>query len=138
MEKNPPRVVIDSNVVISGLVFGGTPYIVLLLVVSGQIQSVVSRVILSEIEEAFERKFSLSLEDKELTIHEYTQESIKVELGGEEVNIARDKDDNKIIETAVEGNCQYIVSGDKDLLVLKNYKNIKILSPKDFLEEFSE
>lgn len=136
MEKKIPRVVIDSNVVISGLVFGGTPYIVLLLAVSGQIQSVISKVILSEIEEAFERKFPLSFEDKELMIQEYTQESIDVQLHGEEINVSRDPDDNKIIEAAVEGNCQYIVTGDKDLLILKNYKKIKILTPSEFLNMF--
>lgn len=54
------------------------------------------------------------------------------------ITVVRDSTDNKIIEAAVEGKCEYIVTGDKDLLVLGKYKNIKIVSPKEFLEEFSE
>jgi putative PIN family toxin of toxin-antitoxin system len=136
MEKKPPRVVIDSNVVISGLVFGGNPYIVLLLAVSGYIRSVVSRVILSEIEEALERKFPLSLDDKKLTIQEFAAESINVELIGERISVVRDLDDNKIIETAIQGKCDFIITGDKDLLKLKKYQNIKIVTPQQFLDTF--
>ncbi|MCL4550295.1 MAG: putative toxin-antitoxin system toxin component, PIN family [Bacteroidetes bacterium] len=46
--------------------------------------------------------------------------------------ICRDKDDNNILETAVAAKANVIISGDKDLLVLKKYKNISIISPREF------
>ena len=47
--------------------------------------------------------------------------------------ICRDPDDDNIIATAVAGNCDCIITGDEDLLVLKAYEGIDILSPRDFL-----
>lgn len=52
----------------------------------------------------------------------------------EEFNVVLDPDDNKFIEAAVEGKAEFIISQDKHLLILKNYKGIKILKPEEFLE----
>ncbi|MBI2659637.1 putative toxin-antitoxin system toxin component, PIN family [Candidatus Woesearchaeota archaeon] len=49
-------------------------------------------------------------------------------------DIVRDKKDNKIVECAFDGKADYIVTGDPDLLVLKEFKGIKIVKAKDFLE----
>jgi len=49
------------------------------------------------------------------------------------LNIVRDKKDNHVLECAVEGECEYIVSGDKDLLVLKEFQGIKIVTPREFV-----
>ena len=49
-------------------------------------------------------------------------------------NVSRDTDDNKILKCALEGNADFIITGDKDLLVLKEYKNIKIINPKGYLD----
>jgi putative PIN family toxin of toxin-antitoxin system len=51
-----------------------------------------------------------------------------------ESDICRDTKDNKFLELAVSGEAKYIVSGDKDLLDIGEYKGIDILSPRDFLE----
>lgn len=53
------------------------------------------------------------------------------------INVIRDKEDNHILECAVEGNCVYIVTGDSDLLALKKYKNIEIVKPRKFLDILS-
>lgn len=50
--------------------------------------------------------------------------------------IKEDPEDNRIIECAVEANASFIISGDKHLLKLRKYKNIKIISPRKFLEKF--
>ena len=47
--------------------------------------------------------------------------------------VPRDPDDNMVLECAIEGNAQYIVTGDKDLLVLKTFRGIQIVSASDFL-----
>lgn len=52
----------------------------------------------------------------------------------QKVDICRDKDDNKFIEVALSAKVNIIVSSDEDLLVLKEYEGIKILSPHEFLE----
>ncbi len=46
--------------------------------------------------------------------------------------VCRDPDDDHILATAVAGNCECIISGDKDLLVLKQFGDIKIFSPSEF------
>lgn len=51
-----------------------------------------------------------------------------------ERDICRDEKDNKFLELAVSGKAKYILSGDNDLLVIEEYKGIKILSPRGFLE----
>ncbi len=51
----------------------------------------------------------------------------------EKINIVTDQDDNKFVEAAVEGEAQYIISKDKHLLILKEYRGIKVLHPDDFL-----
>ena len=47
----------------------------------------------------------------------------------------RDPKDNKFLELAVAGNADCIVTGDKDLLVLNSFRNIQIITPKEFLEQ---
>ncbi len=47
-------------------------------------------------------------------------------------SLCRDKDDNKIIGTAISGQARFIITGDQDLLTLKNYQEIKIISPREF------
>lgn len=59
-----------------------------------------------------------------------------VRLGGVTLDVSHDSDDNKFIEAAVLGDCHYIISGDKDLLDIKIYDNIKIVSVSEFLEIF--
>ena len=49
-------------------------------------------------------------------------------------DIVRDKKDNKVIECAFDGKVDYIVTGDPDLLVLKEFKGIKIITAKEFLD----
>lgn len=60
-----------------------------------------------------------------------TVEMIDIE---EVITDCRDSKDNKFLETAVSGKAQIIMSGDDDLLVLNPYRNIEILTPRQFLE----
>ena len=50
-----------------------------------------------------------------------------------QVNVCRDPKDNHILALAHEADANFIVTGDKDLLVLENYKETKIVTPADFL-----
>ena len=50
--------------------------------------------------------------------------------------VKNDPPDNRILEAAIDGKASYIVSGDKDLLRLKKFKGVKILTASKFLEKF--
>jgi predicted nucleic acid-binding protein len=52
----------------------------------------------------------------------------------ETITIQMDDADNRVLEAAVQGDCQLIIAGDRELLKLARYKSIDILSPKDFIE----
>jgi putative PIN family toxin of toxin-antitoxin system len=51
------------------------------------------------------------------------------------IEICRDKNDNMVLGTALAGEAEYIITGDKNLLDIKKYKKIKIVTAKDFLKE---
>lgn len=129
-----PRVVLDTNVLLSALVFGGKPRQVVELLARGMIEVVISPEISTEMRRKIAGKFpdfSNELALMELLLE---QEAELVMLGGITVSASRDDDDNRILETALVGSCNYIVSGDKDLLVLQNYEGIEIIVPAEFLK----
>ncbi len=136
MKKEKLKIVLDSNIIISAITFSGYPEVVLNLVRTNLLVGIISEEIINEILEVLSKKFFLSKSSVKKTKEDLSRGFTSI-IPLKKVNIARDPDDNKIIEAAIEGGCDFIVTGDKDLLELKTYKNIKILTPKDFLEEFS-
>jgi len=120
-------------VFISALVFGGKPREVAELLID-TIIVVYSQEILTELRRKIHLKFSTFSEDLELLVKLLERDALCVKLGSISVTISRDPDDNKFIETAEIGDCQYIVSGDKDLLAIGSYKDIRIVNPSDFLD----
>ena len=135
--KEKPKVVLDTNVIISGLNFRGGPREILDLIRGEQIELYISPFILEEIRGVLKGKFSWDEERIQTAI-----EKLKAALVEPEENISaikKDEDDNRILECGVEGKVQYIVSGDKQhVLPLKGYKRIKILSPAQFLRSISQ
>lgn len=128
------RVVIDTNVLISGIVFGGTPERLVRMFVDGSIDTVISEELLTELRRTINRRFPNfvpRLDELEVSLR---AEALLVPLGSKTVTICRDPDDNKVIETALIGKCQYIVSGDKDLLDLGSYEGVTVLPPAEFLQ----
>ena len=127
------RVVLDTNVLVSALVFGGKPRIAIEAVLEdGTV--IISPEILTEVRRIVHAKFPTFVKHFERLDQLLKRDTVGVELGSIQVTVCRDPDDNRIIETAVIGNATYIVSGDKDLLVLQTYEAIKILKPVEFLE----
>ena len=127
-----PKVVLDTNVLVSALVFGGKPRAVVeMLLENGTI--IVSAEILTEIRRIIHAKFP-AFKIHLARLEKLLKRDAKwVELGSTQVTVYRDPDDNKIIETAVIGTADYIVSGDEDLLVLQAYGAITILKSAEFL-----
>ncbi len=127
------KVVIDSNVWISALVFGGKPRFIFEQAVSEGWTIVASEEIFTEVRRILIVKFPDFVEDFEsfqIVLQPYIN---KVRLGHIKVVVSRDEDDNRVIETALTGDASHIITGDKDLLVLSQYKKIVIVNPTCFL-----
>jgi putative PIN family toxin of toxin-antitoxin system len=129
------KIVIDANVFISSFFWGGNPRLVLERVIAGADELFITKEILDEVESVVGRpKFHA---DKEKTA--YFINSIE-EIGNKIVpkrhikNGSRDKADNKYLECGITADVDYIISGDIDLLELKEYENIKIVTAKNYLD----
>ncbi|NIM96725.1 MAG: putative toxin-antitoxin system toxin component, PIN family [candidate division Zixibacteria bacterium] len=131
------RVVIDTNVVISALLFGGTPGKLLPLWKSGRIQPLASKEMIDEYLRALAHpKFQLSEEEINFILYQEILpyfEPVKAKPG--RVIIRDDPSDDKFIRCAQSGKALIIISGDEHLIALKSYRNIRILSPFQFLDE---
>lgn len=134
-----PRIVLDSNVVISAFLFGGVPARLLELTLNGSIECFTSLPILDEIRNVLLRpKFGLSSEQA-LTLVEELHDLCQVVSPEERVlTVVDDPDDNIILECALAADADFIVSGDYHLLYLRHWRNIHILSPSDFLKTFED
>ena len=129
-----PSVVIDTNIFISGLNFKGKPREILDLMRREIIEVFISPFIFEEIDRVLEEDFGWEKEQIEKTLKMIRDKTIEVQPKIKVLIIKEKESDNRIIECAVEGKAQYIISGDKrHLLSLKEYKGIKILSPSEFL-----
>ncbi len=135
------RLVLDVNVWISGLLWGGSPRQIVNLAKAGTIIIFVSEPILSELIEVLDRaKFQLRMRSLGVTAkdllniaHQLSENCIPVSV---DVPQLRDIDDAVILDTAIAAKAMLIVSGDLDLLVLKEFANIPILTPTDFLNQY--
>lgn len=132
------KVVFDSNIFISSIVYGGKPRQIFQSAIEGKVELYVSREILEEVEEVLQRpKFKYHFQMVDLVITEI-HNIAKIVIPKKKINyIKDDPQDNIIIECAVEAKSDYIVTGDEHLLGLKAYKNIQILNPAEFLQKLN-
>ena len=129
------RVVLDTNVYISAILFGGNCEEILRLAVSGSFNIVISKDILTEIGSILKEKFRWSKKQVVEAISYIKDISTVIKPDVALSVVKKDPSDNKIIECAVASNAAYIVTGDKKhLLPLKKFNNIKILNPAEFLK----
>lgn len=133
------RVVLDSNVLISSLFWKGPPRRIADLAMAQHIENITSPDILSEIESVLYEDFSdIPFSRIEEIIRDILSYSQLIQAEKISVRRLRDIMDAKIIACAIAGKADYIVTGDKDLLVLKGYKGIRIVTPKIFSELFDK
>jgi predicted nucleic acid-binding protein len=79
------------------------------------------------------RKFGWSRSEVDDAFGFYLSSAIRVEVSGKIQGICRDPKDDMVLECAAVSGAEIIVSGDKDLLVLKNYQGIRVVTPRGFL-----
>jgi len=129
------KIVLDTNVFISGIFFGGPPSQILQSWRKSQIKIVLTEQILEEYhrvgEELSARYPSINIEP---VIELFTVFGEFVETKGINETICEDQDDNKFIECAIACQSKLIVSGDKHLLKISGYKEIEVLKPRQFVD----
>jgi len=137
-EKAVGRVVLDTNTLVSALLFRGSLARLVELWQNSRFTPFFSKETFSEFKSVLEySKFSLTAQEIRIIIQEEVLPFFEVIDVAEQITgICRDPDDNKIIACAVSASAEFIVSGDKDLLDIGHYKSIRIISPSDFLKKF--
>jgi putative PIN family toxin of toxin-antitoxin system len=130
------KITLDTNVLISAMFWSGVPHRILEECKTRNLKLALSPDILTEFKEALikEEKF----EQTEKTVSQQVEVLIGISsivIPKEKIQvIKKDPNDNMILECAVAGNSDYIVSGDEHLLELKEFRGIKIVTPREFVE----
>lgn len=141
------RVVLDTNIWLSGLVYSeqlSPPRLILEHLTQGNFELIISSELVEEFNEVLGRhNLSKSIMQKWLRVLKrahlnkppyvrHAKPASKIDV------IENDPDDNRVLECAIAGKADFIVSGDKHLLNLSKYQNVVILSPRDFVEQLKE
>lgn len=133
------KVVLDTNVLISGVIASGYSAQILDAARSEEVKMVTSVHMLEEFSDVVSRrrivrKYPEVTENAESLLDFFRAFAEIVSGMPEEAQVSRDRDDDFVLACAIEGKADYIVSGDPHLLDLKSYKKIPILSPREFAE----
>jgi uncharacterized protein len=123
------RVIVDTYVVVSALVFGGKPAAVLQLIEAAEIELVVSAELEAELVETLTDKFGWPAGRVRDACGRIFEKACRVDpapLHG----VVRDRDDDHVIAAAVEADADAIVTGDQDLLTLREFRRIRVVTPR--------
>jgi len=129
------KVVLDANIFVSSLFFGGNPRTVLERAVNKSDELFITKEIIDEVESVIKRpKFHAGKDEIEYFIQSIEEIGNKIVPQKKIKRGSRDKTDNKYIECGIAGKVDYIISGDIHLLEIKEFGTIKIVTAKDYLE----
>ena len=129
------RILIDTNILISGLFFGGLPK-KLLAELDESFNVCVNEKIISEYNQQIDKKISNPKYHLNEEIRKKFFDSLQSFEMKSDLKICRDPDDDKFINCAIDAKAIYIVSGDNDLLTIKNFAEIEIVTAREFYEKF--
>lgn len=129
------KVVLDTNVFVSGVFFSGPPFQILEAWRNGEIQLVVSPEILDE----YRRVGEILAEEHpavnlEPMLKYVIQHAVVFSVPPLPEKVCEDPDDDKFLACALASESNLVVSGDKHLLKVSGYQNIEVLKPRDFLD----
>lgn len=124
------RAVLDTNVLISAL-FGGPPELVYRAALRGRFRLIASPALLVKLARALREKFHLPDEKITAYVKQIARRSTVVRPATT-LAVVEDEPDNRVLECAVAGGADLIVSGDRHLLRLGTYSDIPIVRPVDF------
>lgn len=130
------RVVFDTNVLVSALLFEDSLPAQALFFAAREGEIIISSALVQEVQDVLNRsKFDrfVTKVQREDFILSLVETATLVEIR-EPIAVCRDPNDNMILEAAVNGNAETIMTGDKDLLVLQPFRGIQILQPRYFID----
>jgi putative PIN family toxin of toxin-antitoxin system len=128
-------VLVDTNVFVSALVFGGKPAIALQMIEALGIEIAISAELESELVETLRDKFGWSAErvnEARDRLWRNARHVVPAPLAG----VVRDPGDDHVVAAALASGASLIVTGDKDLLSLSQFRGIRIVAPSTFIELF--
>jgi uncharacterized protein len=135
-----PKVVIDTNVLVSALLFEGITNRLVPLWHTEKFVYLISKPILEEyIQTLSYPKFQLTEKEIKFLIEDNLLPFIKpiTTTSWQGIPKLKDVSDRKFLQCAVAGKANYLITGDKELLSLREIKKTKIVSPRDFLYTMS-
>jgi uncharacterized protein len=129
------RVVLDTKVLISALLFGGLPREILRECVRGEPQLMLSDTMLDELHGVLRReRFGLSARRVGAIVNEVAEIAEIVTTTSKVSAITDDLADNAVLECALDGRADHVVSGDRHLLELRDLGGIRMLNPRDYVD----
>lgn len=134
------RIILDTNVFVSAtLIKDSNPDKVLQAWRRGEVELITSSPLLEELEDVLNRPHLQRLQwlkpdEVGVLVAEFKRAAIQAPGALHLSDVVRDVKDDKVISAAVEMQVDYVVTGDDDLLVLKEYNGIPIVSPASFLK----
>jgi putative PIN family toxin of toxin-antitoxin system len=131
------KAVFDTNIFVSALAIpGGQAERAIDLVIDARVNLCISKEIIHEVLGVLAQKFSKGPEELSRTAV-FLSELAELNLPRKKLAVLDDEPDNRILECAVTGHADVIVTGDRAMLNLKKYQEIRILSLRQFLDEIS-
>ena len=129
------RVVLDTNILVSALLWRGAPHRCLLAVQAGLADLVISPPILEELRTVLVTKFRHTASDADEAIKLIRATADMVEISGRLRIVSDDSEDDKFVETAQVGRVECIVSGDRHLLALGPAAGMPVITAREFLNQ---
>ena len=130
------KVILDTNVIISSIFYGGVPEVIVEACIANKLRIVVSPSILTEYREVAERMARRMPTDYKTVIEWIVTHSTAVPDTVLTDPVSTDPDDEKFIAAALESTAKIICSGDKHLLAVNGYMGIEVLKPKPFADKY--
>jgi len=130
------RVVLDTNVYLSAILFGGTPERVLDGARAGACDLLLSQAILDEVVGVLRRKFAFTGRQLADVERELRLRTAWVVTSSRLRVVPDDADDDRVLECALDGGADVVVSGDRHLLGLGQFRGVPILSPAEFTQRY--
>jgi uncharacterized protein len=128
----PATVVFDTNILFSATGWRGNPFRCVELARSGQIRAATCAEILRELAEKLAAKLAFSDRQVDETLADYLSFHTLVEIPGVLEVVERDPEDNAILECAQAGHARFVITGDDDLLSLRSFQGIEMISAAEF------
>ncbi len=132
------RIVVDTNVMISGVFFGGFPRKILNAIAENKLTACATAEIIDEYEEIIKEMINRKQGHLHHQLLAPLVQALEIVEPATTVTLCRDPDDNKLLGCAKDAKALYIVGGDKDLLVLEQFEDIEIITAKEFCERYMQ